>query len=55
MERKSVARAKHYYCPNCNRTFKKNEVWFNDWVSKWCPSCFRNHESSGYCVLEEKE
>lgn len=55
MEKISVARAKHYFCPNCGKTYRKNEVWFNGWVSKWCPLCFKNQESLGDCRLEEKD
>ena len=50
-----VGRAKLYYCPACDTTYKKNEVWFNGWISKWCPKCFRAHESMGYCELLVKE
>ena len=51
-ELKSVSLANKYYCPSCHRTFKKNEVWFNNWISKWCPYCFKKEESPGYCKLE---
>ena len=55
MEKIVVSRAKHYWCPNCGKTYKKNEVWFDGWVSNWCPLCFRDKESIGDCKLEVKE
>lgn len=55
MEKIVVGRAKYYWCPNCGKTYKKNEVWFNGWVSNWCPLCFRDKESMGDCKLEVRE
>ena len=44
-----------YYCCNCDSTYTTEEVMFNDYVSRYCPFCFRMGESPSDCVLLFKE
>ena len=55
MEKIVVSRAKHYWCPNCGKTYKKSGVWVKGWGSNWCGLCCRDKERIGDCKLEVKE
>lgn len=40
-----------YHCYNCDSAYTAEEVTFNDYVSRYCPFCFRMGESPSDCIL----